>query len=1386
MLSNLRHWPIWAFLSLLSLQVNAEGGRVDYDLDNDGLIEINDLADLDEIRNHLDGSALYGDNNGCPEDGCNGFELTANLDFDTNEDGQINELDRYWNEGEGWKPIGSFISTAYTGNFDGNGFALRNLYSKSSTYGGLFGAISGKENSPVSIHRLAIIGENTQISGQYESGVLAGYIRYATVDQIFVTGRVYGTSSGASGGAIGSVFNSSVINLFSSADVLAGSSKSGLIGNATDSTISNSISTGFIAPNTLLQGPAGMIASGTFTANNIYWSKDTSGQTRSLNSSEIYFGATLSELKCPESENSSNCTSEGVLYQDWESEIWDFGSADQLPGLLIGSNLYRDSDGDSHIDSDDEYPYDFAISKDSDSDEHADSYSIGCDLTCAISSGHLVDGFPDDPSAWRDDDLDGRPDSWATNCDSSCQSTSLLSLDLHPNDYDNDGTADNLDNDDNEDGIIDIDSDSDGLIDIDTIEDLITLGNRPDGYGYTTSLNADPDTSGCPVGIWLGKPTRRCSGYELIADLDFDTNNDGILNEEDAYWNDGLGWNPIAVFSGYFNGQGHTIRNLYSNRPSIARGGLFKLIVGKSENDIKIENLIFSGPLTKVTAGLYVGILSATIERANIRNIHVTGEVTSNYLNSRTGGLAGLAYRSTISNILSTSIVSDGQYRGGLLGELKISTLENSLTTGAVFAQKFRNEEDGLVGLKSESAIENVYWANDLTGYNGEKDISVSSFGTTLYNLQCPTTQGESTCSPEGTLYLNWPLDSWDFGTSEQLPGLIINGVIHRDSDGDGIQDDLDDLPLEYAAAKDSDGDGYADYFNSICDYQCQSDNSEMLDFFPDSPAAGQDTDFDGYPDEWTIGCDSTCQNASGLRLDTHPDDHDNDGLSDDVDTDDNNDGVEDADADSDGLIDIGSLTELNAMRFSLDGVSQRMTEFSDADTSGCPAGIHNGQLARRCNGYELVSNLDFDTNQDGLMNESDEYWNAGSGWLPIGVWRSPFETNFNGQGYLIQNLYSYHPELDEAGLFGYVIGEDILLEQVAFAGPLTSVTAEYFAGVLAGYVYKASMDKIYVAGTTNGVDSAGGVAGVLYWGELTNSFSSVNTSAVRNAGGLIAIAGYSRISNSISIGQAMPNSADSGGVIGESEYMSYQHLHWATDVSGAQGSAGVDESETYFGAILTELQCPTTPDDRSCREGDVLYQSWASSVWNFGTTEQLPGLIIRGSVYRDGDGDGALDPNATPSVLIKMYQDGNEESTIVEGMGDVTIEAFITDPDEHDTFTLYWSIDGITEYTELGNSITFSSNGLPAGDYSITVVVTDSGVPSQSDSASTTVRVISDIAPISEDQTDSSPETNDTLPSDNSTDDGGRSGGGSIAWLLLLLIATIICHRQSYFVSKT
>lgn len=115
-------------LTLSSASLFAEDNRPDFDLDDDGLIEINDLADLDEIRNSLDGTSLYGKSEGCPETGCNGFELTTDLDFDTNGDGVIDSQDTYWNDGQGWLPIATGYNKYFSANFNGNGYAIKNLY----------------------------------------------------------------------------------------------------------------------------------------------------------------------------------------------------------------------------------------------------------------------------------------------------------------------------------------------------------------------------------------------------------------------------------------------------------------------------------------------------------------------------------------------------------------------------------------------------------------------------------------------------------------------------------------------------------------------------------------------------------------------------------------------------------------------------------------------------------------------------------------------------------------------------------------------------------------------------------------------------------------------------------------------------------------------------------------------------------------------------------------------------------------------------------------------------------------------------------------------------------------------------------------------------------
>ena len=128
-------------IALCSSLSQAASGRADYDLDDDGLIEIDDWADLNEIRNNLTGTALYGSSAGCPGSGCNGFELTTDLDFDTNGDGQLDASDTYWNASAGWVAIGSYPSNPFKAIFEGNGHIIKNLMINRhySSFQGLFG-----------------------------------------------------------------------------------------------------------------------------------------------------------------------------------------------------------------------------------------------------------------------------------------------------------------------------------------------------------------------------------------------------------------------------------------------------------------------------------------------------------------------------------------------------------------------------------------------------------------------------------------------------------------------------------------------------------------------------------------------------------------------------------------------------------------------------------------------------------------------------------------------------------------------------------------------------------------------------------------------------------------------------------------------------------------------------------------------------------------------------------------------------------------------------------------------------------------------------------------------------------------------------------------------
>ena len=130
-------------------------GNTSYDTDGDGLIEVSNLTQLNAIRWDLDGDGSPSSNAtgynaafpnavagmGCPDSGCSGYELVSDLDFDTNGNGRADAGDAYWNDGEGWVPIGDDFEAAFKTFFNGGGHTISNLYidRRDAKYAGLFG-----------------------------------------------------------------------------------------------------------------------------------------------------------------------------------------------------------------------------------------------------------------------------------------------------------------------------------------------------------------------------------------------------------------------------------------------------------------------------------------------------------------------------------------------------------------------------------------------------------------------------------------------------------------------------------------------------------------------------------------------------------------------------------------------------------------------------------------------------------------------------------------------------------------------------------------------------------------------------------------------------------------------------------------------------------------------------------------------------------------------------------------------------------------------------------------------------------------------------------------------------------------------------------------------
>ena len=365
-----------ALALLLALRPAGAQTLIDYDADDNGLIDIRTSSNLAGLHWDLNGDGVVtaGDRNeyetyfpnpasgmGCPA-ACRGYELAADVDFDTDGSGAFDSGDEFWNGGNGWHPIGSIGGASYTGIFDGHGRTIANLFiSRGATPNtGLFRSASGGE-----IRNVGLVNANVSTTHD-RVGALAGYAEGGQrITQVYATGQVSGRSgvgglvgtlnaSGATitasyakvavtatgdyaGGLAGRLFAGAISAAYATGAVSAAGQNqvgglAGAIGGA--ATVTASYATGRVTGGT---NSGGLLGSGTANgAVNSYYDRETTGQSDALDNGDP---KTTAELQQP--------TGYEGIYADWNRNIdgvdgaddpWDFGTPRHYPALQVDFN----------------------------------------------------------------------------------------------------------------------------------------------------------------------------------------------------------------------------------------------------------------------------------------------------------------------------------------------------------------------------------------------------------------------------------------------------------------------------------------------------------------------------------------------------------------------------------------------------------------------------------------------------------------------------------------------------------------------------------------------------------------------------------------------------------------------------------------------------------------------------------------------------------------------------------------------------------------------------------------------------------------------------------------------------------------------------------------
>ena len=1237
---------------IITVTVERDYGETDFDADDDGLIEIGTVDQLNAIRYDLDGDAVMdvpGDwtfyfdafvdakkDMGCAN-GCAGYELVSDLDFDDPNSYVSGSVDKGWSRGEGgagWEPIGGGDDEspdgAFLATFDGNGHTVSNLFIHRPDVDGvgLFGYLNGV------VSRVGVV--DAEVVGNDFVGALAGIAHNFRVraghgiSGSFATGRV--TGAYRVGGLVGANATR-VRDSYAAVGVFGEDHVGGLIGYNGLNWINASYATGVVSGRYSVGGLLGWTSapiiacyatgrvSGTGAASSGSWCAYQAGGVGGL--------------------IGHSCG--GVVFSSYATGRV---SGDRRVGGLIGTQSASATIRSSYWDVETSGRL-VGVGADDRNDNRAidEGETVAKGLAGKTTAElQAPTGYTDLYAEWHREFEGSRPDVW--DFGSAAQNPALKADLSH--------------------------------------DDLATwqeFGHQIREGPKLTAVGKQGDVtlgwSRVTTDHWLPAPSISYSVYRdgrILADgidsasyVDVPPADGTAAYEYQVATRLGVGEPSRSNIVGV----GNQVPSppLVANRSARVRTAFSYTFDPAADPDGDGVSYDAAG----LPAWLTFDAASRTLRGTPSAQDAGAAEITITATDDGTPSLSASA-----AFTLTVHAFNDSNRAPEAAADLRGIVLATGDTEAVSVSGAFRDPDDDALdysAVSSDTTVAKVRVAGeDVVTVEGEAsgDATVT---VTASDGALSVTQGFTVTVVNAAPETVGALPEWML----LIPGDPVAVSLA------GAFDDADGDELTYGAASSDDTVAAASVSGSIVTLTAKAHG--------DVTVTATATDVDGS--------DSTAQQAFSVAV------------------------RRDYDADDDGLIEIAELDQLNAVRFDRDGdgvvdripgsgadphpddVRAYAAAFRGAaESMGC-AGL-NG-----CGGYELVADLNFDTNGNGGPDDGDAYWNGGRGWKPIGqpaserwFWLGElFYAVFDGNGHVVSNLFIDRPDEAFVGLFGFVVWVDDLrrgivrnveLADVRIAGcrivgglvgrnrslvagsnvsgnvsvvhegtanngficgyyggglvgvnerrgvvrashASASVSAEYFAGGLVGNNgrYANGTGQVLGSFAIGAVTAIGGAGGLV--GENNDRVhTSYATGRVLGAfwvGGLVGANHNGTIRYSFSTGRVsgtlVASSPEIGGLVGLDELGEISFSYWDTSTSGlnvgvgsddnnSNGLIDQDESRTpgISGKATTALQVPTGYAG--------IYRPWNTDVddrsgadpWHFGNAAQYPAL--RG----DTDGD--------------------------------------------------------------------------------------------------------------------------------------------------------------------